>query len=234
MGGTTTQIVNGVGKSIYASGSVTVSVAAAIVSGTATIVMDGTGTLSTTSTSQLRNNLTINTAGTITLGANIVYNTGAFTYTSGTINAGTSIFTIGAAATTFTFNASGFVFNDLSNTGSTTQQFTGTNGFTVAILRATAATAVCDMRFKEGNTYTINSYRLNGINAFRITVRSITAGQVAYINFSGANTREVSYTNFTDIDCTGGATIFTYYGTISNSNNVVSLTQPVSAFSFLN
>ncbi len=68
------------GSNLIIGGNLTVS---GSVSGTAGIILNGTGTWS--GIGALSNNLTINTSGTITVSGTVSYNTGLFTYTSGTI-----------------------------------------------------------------------------------------------------------------------------------------------------
>ena len=80
-GGVTSTIING--NILNVGGNLTSS-SAVIVSGTTSIVLDGTGTWSS-SGGRIRNNLTINTAGTITVSGTVYYGTGTFTYTAGTV-----------------------------------------------------------------------------------------------------------------------------------------------------
>ena len=81
--------INGVGLSLIVGGSVIAnSLTTGNVLGSATIVMNGTGTISTNSatTGQIKNNITFNTAGTITFGTIVSYGGGGImTKTAGTI-----------------------------------------------------------------------------------------------------------------------------------------------------
>jgi fibronectin-binding autotransporter adhesin len=83
-GGTSSVINQTTTQTLTINGSLNIQTGGLIVSGTATIILAGTGSVST-GTGQLRNNLTINTSGTITLSGSINYNTGTLTYTSGTV-----------------------------------------------------------------------------------------------------------------------------------------------------
>jgi len=95
-----TCIINGL-FTLSISGNLTQSQLATTTSGTASILLNGTGTWSNASTGALRNNLTIDTAGTITIIGTVYYNTGILTYTSGTvITTGSTL----AIATTGTLN----------------------------------------------------------------------------------------------------------------------------------
>jgi len=99
-------------NSVYASGSVTVNAA---LSGTATLVMDGTGTWSAGNYLQsIANNLTINTAGTITIGTYAAYKTGTFTYTAGTVTTTSSLFYISGGCT---LNVNGINWNNVESIG---------------------------------------------------------------------------------------------------------------------
>jgi hypothetical protein len=98
-------IVNGA-FNINVSGSFNSSFA---LSGTATIIMNGTGTWS--GVGAVRNNLTINTAGTITISGTINYNTGTLTYTTGTVTTTGSTLTIAASTT---LNCAGITWNNIT------------------------------------------------------------------------------------------------------------------------
>jgi hypothetical protein len=87
-----------------------------VILGTSNIILNGTGTWSNTSTTAIRNNLTINTAGTITIG-NVYYNTGALTYTAGTVVTAGSTLNINGN-TTLTTN--GIVWNNITAAGALT------------------------------------------------------------------------------------------------------------------
>jgi hypothetical protein len=68
----------------------------------------------------------------------------------------------------------------------------------------------------------------------RVFFRSITPGTQATLNLTG--TQGVFYTNFTDINASGGNTIYTYGGTAANSSNIQTITSyvPTSASTFVN
>ena len=87
----------------------------ALVAGTTSFILGGTGTWNHTTSGTIRNNLTINTAGTITLGAAVRYDTGILTYTAGTVITAGSTLNIGAATT---LNTNGVTWNNITSSGS--------------------------------------------------------------------------------------------------------------------
>jgi hypothetical protein len=81
--GNVTRTINGF--NVYVGGSLTLGNSASIFSGTATIILNGTGTWSA-SGGIIQNNLTIDTAGTLTVSGAVNYNTGTIRYNAGTLN----------------------------------------------------------------------------------------------------------------------------------------------------
>jgi len=83
--------------------------------GTATIIMNGTGTWS--GHGSISNNLKFNTSGTITISNAVFFKTGTLTYTAGTIiTSGDTLSILGSC----TLNTSGIIWNNIAITGSTT------------------------------------------------------------------------------------------------------------------
>jgi hypothetical protein len=68
-----------------------------------------------------------------------------------------------------------------------------------------------------------------------VEISSISGGTQASLSITG-NTQNVLFTDFTDIDASGGNIIYTYKGTISNSDNILSTNNyvPTSSNTFLN
>ena len=93
---TTSNVING--NTLNIGGNLTV-ISTGTISGTTSIVFNGTGTWSHTAAGIIQNNITINTAGTLTIGTNIYYNTGTLTYTAGTVTTTGSTLNISAATT---------------------------------------------------------------------------------------------------------------------------------------
>lgn len=87
----------------------------ALVVGTTTFILGGTGTWNYNFSGTIRNNLTINTAGTITLGTTIKYDTGTLTYTAGTVVTTSSTLVIGVSTT---LNTNGITWNNITTSGS--------------------------------------------------------------------------------------------------------------------
>ncbi len=185
--------------------------------GTTTILLNGTGTMSMPSvtTGSLRNNLTINTAGTITFSGNFRYTTGTLTYTAGTI-VGTGA-TLTMSAATLTVNASGFSIDTLMN-ASGTVTVNGTSGITLATLSQTIVGTIYN--FKSGNTYNVtSSILLTGSSVNPNSILSSTGSSPTSINFTG-NTSAIAYTAFTDINATGFC-LYGYSGSTTRTTNIV-------------
>lgn len=139
--GATSSVINQTTtQTLTVNGNLTIQTTGLAVSGTATIILGGTGTWSHSGNNSLRNNLIINTAGTITILGNVYYNTGTLTYTAGTVV--TTGSTLNIAAST-TLSTGTIAWNNLSITASATitlganlvvtNTFTVSSGFTVTI-----------------------------------------------------------------------------------------------------
>jgi hypothetical protein len=92
--------------------------------GTANIVLAGTGTWSHVGSGAWRINLTINTAGTITISGSVYYNTGTLTYTAGTVITTGSTLVITLSTT---LSTNGITWNDINSSigGAATLTLTG-------------------------------------------------------------------------------------------------------------
>ncbi len=107
-GGTGVTTINGPGFNINCSGSVSVP---GVTTGTATVVMNGTGTYFGLINKRLQNNLTFNSGGTITVSGTIDLSGSTVTYIIGTMVTTGSTVNINGIATTF--NTSGMAWNNL-------------------------------------------------------------------------------------------------------------------------
>ena len=185
--GSNTTTVNG--NQFTAHTSFTAGVSTGVVTGTTTMLMNGTGTLTgPSSTGSLRSNFTINTAGTITLATgNFRYNTNTFTCTAGTVDASNADLIAASAGTTFgcaeatwksiTFNFAGtYTLNeDMFTTGLCTFG-AGSSGQTI-----NSGNINCP----AGLTYTGTSSTLQGTTVFKLTgtgtltAASLTSGRIA-------------------------------------------------------
>ena|SRR3989344_1187299 len=105
------------------------------VTGTASIVMNGTGTWS--GTGIVKNNLTFNSAGTITVSGTVRKEANTLTYTAGTMSMGTSILLLPAATTLAT---NGMTWNDLQIT--TTSTITLSNACQTTSLTTAGTTTI--------------------------------------------------------------------------------------------
>ena len=204
---------NGTTKTITVNGGLTINTSS--LTGTANIIMGGTGTLSsTTSGFFLRNNLEINTLGTITFGTNFTYNTGTFTYTTGTIVSTGSTFNI-TVATTFVINAVGFTINTLNATANVI--FSGTNGCTITTFSVRTTSAAITHTFQSLRTYNITTLRLAGATGFNVSIVASTPGSQAILTLG--NTSNNYLLNVTDIDSSLGSAGFTSGGILTNATN---------------
>lgn len=198
-------------------------------SGTATIVMTGTGNLTG---GTMAVNCTINTAGTITMVGTWTYNTKTITYVAGTFNANSQTLTIGANTT---LNTSGINwFNILVNAGSwtLTSDLTVTNNYTVAtnttqngVHNTTCKnysnqTVSVSITYVSGCIITItNSLVLTGTVASNLILKSGTATSAVFFNLNYGATQDVSHVTATDIDSSGGQTIWDFKGALTRTVN---------------
>jgi hypothetical protein len=108
-----TCVINGFTLSI--SGNLTQSQGIFITSGTASILLNGTGTWSNTSTGALRNNLTIDTAGTITISGTVYFNSATITYIQGNVITTGSTLVIAGITTLNCGNMNDIITNKWNN-----------------------------------------------------------------------------------------------------------------------
>jgi hypothetical protein len=109
-------------------------------------------------------------------------------------------------------------------------------GFNYPNTLLTDDTHYLELRFTTGSINNIGELNVSGTDTISTAkIKSNTAGVKATLNLTG-NTQNVLFTDFTDIDASGGNTIYTYKGTISNSDNVLSVSTyvPTSSNTFLN
>ena len=148
---TTAVVLNGI-FNVNVGGNLTINIAT---SGTATIVLNGTGTWTHGSSVYLSNNLTINTAGTITIGTNVYYNTGTLTYTTGTVVVTGSTLNISANTT---LNTDSIVWSTILTSGTTTLTLSSNLSTTNLTVAATSLTFTLGGNvLSVSNTLTINN-----------------------------------------------------------------------------
>jgi hypothetical protein len=207
--------VTGSGKTIYVGGNLTLSASGSI-SGTADIVLDGTGTWSTSSSAcRVSNNLTINTAGTITCGANIYYGSGTLTYTAGTVNVST-FNTVLNIAVSSTLDISGKTWRNMTFSGTMTllSNITTDSSGTVTISGTTVLTASGGTRtLTVGRYFTVSS----GVSGTTGIVLSGNSG-----NWTGSGTVSNDLTISGNLTISGTVAYST--GTLTRSSGTVTTT----------
>ena len=220
------------GNTLYLGGNITISSnSVSALTGTTNIIYNGTGTW--TAAGAIKNNLTVNTSGTLTISGNVYYSTGTLTYTTGTVTVTSSTLNILGSSIlsstginwnnviiktgTITLNSLLNINGTLTLASSSNVVFTGTSGFTVANLLCN--TAGRTLTIKSSLTYTVNSSLiLTGASGSKITITSNTTSS-AFFNLNPAATQSVTNTNATWIDSSGGITIQSSLGTLSNTIN---------------
>jgi hypothetical protein len=213
---------------INVTGNVTVNVTTGTVSGTATIVMVGTGILSTPliTTGAFRNNLTFNTAGTITVSGVVTFNTGTLTYTTGTmVVAGSELRTAGVGCT---LNTGGMTWNDATLAGTATYTLTsnlniGGTFFNTSTTLTTTYNGAFNINVGGSLTLSTTSGILNGTASFVMngtgtwSMPSVTTGRLRNnLTFNTAGTITVSGT----VDYGTGTLTYTA-GTMSLGTSII-------------
>jgi hypothetical protein len=210
------------------------------VTGTATIILTG-GVWSNTSTIGVFNNLTLKPDNSnITFGTNVYYGTGTITYTASTYAVDPSGSTLNVQGCTF--NTNGMSWNNISNIATSNNltinslltilgtfryrggQLLGTHGF-ICHTFLNQEIVASTITLKESITYTIT----NLLSAFS----SRTGSVILFTSSSGTNRAFLTLqngaecrclANFTRIDASGGRPIRSFNGVITDSPNVVSIT----------
>ena len=229
-GSTSTAVINGL-YNINVGGNLTASLNT-IISGTATLVANGTGTWATLGASAaLRLNTNINTSGTITFGTSFKYNTGILTYVSGTVITTSNTLTVGANTT---FNTNGITWNNIDYTTNSTITinsllscsgnlsittvsviFAGTTGWSAGTFTITTG----NQTLGAGLTYTIaDAMVVNGTLANSSILQSSSATQ-AILTLNYGATQAVAFGDATNINSSFGQTIWSRKGSLSNATN---------------
>ncbi len=203
--------------------------------GTSTIVFNGTGTW-TGAAGSLANSATINTAGTLTISGTVLYTTGTLTYTAGTVTTTSSTLSVASG----TLTTAGVTWNHLTLTGTavtlgsaltctgtltlpnSAMTFSGAYNITCGTLSQTGITATRIVTFVHGTTVTITTGIVASHSAaqtVRFTWRSDSVGNTLSFTLGPGATQDLGFVDPTDLDASGGQTLFTYHGSISNSLN---------------
>lgn len=210
--------------------------------GTTEIVIAGSGSWSSNASFYvLRNDLTINTTGSFTITGSsnsaMNYYDGKITYISGTVIQPTTLNIFGST----TFDTSGMTFNNLnirngsmtlsSSLNATTMSlgvnsagaqvtFTGSAGFNTNVLSINSSIYPSYINLTPGTTYNVNNNLISSASAGNsITFRASSSIDRPYFNLALAGSQNVKYTNATNIDSSGGQTIFSLGGNLANSIN---------------
>lgn len=238
--GTLGQLCTINGNTIYTAG-LTKAGTAAIITGTTNIVLNGTGNWTDTTTiagGYITNNITINTSGIVTIiGTAHRYRTGTITYTSGTVNAGTSKILF-EAATTLNTNGMSFYNIEISNTTTITNNSLLTVSNSLTYLLASVVTFAGTSPWYTTNFFILTSNNINHTlvatkeyivttyfesiattSALKDSLVSSVPGTKAIFTLNYGATQNVGYTNATDIDSSRGQTIWTFNGVVTTTFN---------------
>lgn len=196
------------------------------ISGTTVVnlVGNGTITMNATATGSNRLNIIVNTSGTYAMTGTVRHFLGSLTYTAGTLDMSAATYVFQG---TLTVNQPNLVINilTLASAGST---INGLYGFEINTLSFNLGGVT--HTFKSGNTYIItDDFNVNysGVtNASPVTITSDSLGNDTFIILenNGTSTQDIAFVNATDIDSSGGLTIYTFKGTLSNTLNWNNLT----------
>jgi hypothetical protein len=206
---------------INASGSVTVGTNW---SGTATLIYTGTGTFAG---GILQLNTFINTTGA-TFGS-FTYRTRTLTWTAiGTSTFGTMVLNLNTAPT-MTVNCTGLVIPTISmTTTSTNTTFNGSQGFAMNNYSSITSTST-KVTWQATNTYVINnSFIVTTTSAASHVWVSSSPGTQYKVNLTNEASQDVGFITVTDADSSGGQTIYTRKGVLTNTINWRLLTAPTT------
>jgi len=210
----TTMTING--SDIIAQGTISDSTSTDIISGTSDLIINGGANQTWTGGNALTYafaSITINKSGnTLTLSGTIKTKTAVWTYTAGTVDAGTSkIIIVGAC----TINTSGMSFYDFSLYGS---------GYTVTLSSVCNVSNNLDFYFANVVGVTVNGYKFmlggnltwSDVNTYR---NISSASSTTVIEFTGSGTHTISGGNsIANAPECGLAIIFNTTGATTMSN----------------
>lgn len=233
VGNTTAQgtvIVNG--SSVYLKSSLINNTNVNGITGSSTLVFKGTGTISGT-INTINTNVTIDTAGTITLTGTLNYFIGTFNRVSGSVVTTGHTLNVNINTTT-TFSTSGMSWNNVNITTGTVNfnsQFSATNltigsaanvafggssGFTVTNLTCNVPGRI--ITYSPGRTYTVTG-NLSLMGGYGSPIDFTSSSTGALFNLQVGATQNVQFTSATWINSSGGQTIWTTKGILTNTTN---------------
>jgi hypothetical protein len=250
-GNSNNNVINGAAFKFYVGGSITGS--GLRLSGTASIELIGSTNASIT-IGTLNNSLTIdkNPLTTLTLNSFIYGQTGGtLTYTNGLLNLGTSTITISAnnnctinnmtfwnltipGLSTITQNVANTIQNNLTLAATNNVTFAGTAGWTCANLICT--TPARTITLQNSITYTTTTFaNMVATAASPITMTSSSLSIRAIWTLNNGASQIMTYINGTRIDSSGGQTIYSFGGVLTDTINWNPLTVPGTvAYTFVN
>lgn len=197
-----------------------------------TVVLGGTGTMSSVGTGTFSGNYTINTSGTITLGSirwSPNTSSGAasvFKYTAGTVNSGTSTFTV------VSINNGRLDLNGSTSGGASTTSSTGVNlyNFTVGINAST------NIVYLRSPLYVANTFTADSTVGTTVTFIGTDSGSVnpnIYVNGS-ANINKTLLGTSSDLYMVGTGTLTTVGSNRLNTNLIINSVGTVTLSSTVN
>ena len=210
-------VLNGNNINLYGDLFMTYTGFGGNITGTTIMNFLGDCTISQESGMQLRLPIVINSSGTVTFSTDFVHGN-TLTYTAGNFSMSTSLTWSVILSTTYTFNSPGFSFSNFVTI--LTHTFAGAYGCDFYSYSISTTTAGINQIFQSTNTYNItNSLFLLGTAANTLTIRSSSSGSRAVVTLYYGALMDVGHVTATDIDSSGGQTVWNYKGTISNTLN---------------
>jgi len=247
-GATQTRTINGF--TMYIGGGIN-HTATIITQGTTHFVLNGTGNWSGANGGSgrvLTNNLTIDTDGIITLTTDVSYRLGTLRYIKGTvISTGCQLYTT-AGSTTFDTNDLEWsavtilastvgtinllsplrVYGNMLIGSSADITFAGTAGFILYKLALSSPDTQQTLSLTPGLPYIVtNELSTNATGQIDRQVKSTIPGTMATLTLNEGAACLMGFYNFTDIDASGGRTIFTFMGIVVNCININAFGDPV-------
>ena len=163
---------------------------------------------SNSNTAALRVDLDINTAGTFTISGQVNYAARTLRWIAGTL--------IGVSTPKIRINFAGTTL-DLGGAPFPAILYVGSSGGTTQLVSDIVFSATGGMQYDEGGSP---------------MTRSSVGGVQRKITLAAGNTIDITDSNFTDIDCGDGPTLYVYAASLINTDNIVNLmpyTVPFSA-----
>lgn len=186
--------------------------------GTSNFNLIGTTQFSGTAATSIITNSMNWSSGTITQTA-FVYRTSNWTIGAGVTVNSSGVITVNTGTPSITCNNSAVTLNQIS-LGGVPLVLSGSNGLNINQLVFTSAVAT-NLKLKTGNTYTINSLLSANTSTALIhhTISSDTAGTKTFLNLRQGCLMDLSFLNGTDVDSSGGRTIWSYKPVLTNTVN---------------